>query len=141
MLLIHGAGGQLKLSKDDLAVYRKVQEQIGGRFEEAHDYRSRLMTGLEAPFKCRAGSRYIYVDEYGTVRWCSQTFEDFGIPLEKYTRDDLRRQFHTKKSCSSHCTLGCARTSSAYDEWRPQALEPDPAHARAEPIFRIGARP
>lgn len=137
VLLIHGHDGQLRMSSDDLQAYRDVRGAIGGRFTEAHDYRARLMRGGEAPFRCRAGSRYIYVDEFGIARWCSQTTEAFGIPLEEYTHEDLRRQFHTRKSCSSKCTLGCARSTSAYDEWRSQRLAPDPRRAHREPLFRI----
>lgn len=141
VLLIHGHDGQLKLGPEELALYKKVRRELGQRFNEARDYRTRLTQGQPAPFKCRAGSRYLYVDEFGTVRWCSQTFDTFGIPLDKYTADDLKKQFHTRKTCNERCTLGCSRTTSAYDEWRPQALDYDDAHAKVEPLFRIGARP
>jgi MoaA/NifB/PqqE/SkfB family radical SAM enzyme len=141
VLLIHGADGQLRLSAEEMELYKRIQREIGERFSEAHDYRAKLMEGKAAPFKCRAGSRYLYVDEFGTVRWCSQTFQDFGIPLEKYSNADLRRQFSTHKPCTEQCTLGCARTTSAYDEWRGQELDPDPAYANAEPLFRISPHP
>jgi MoaA/NifB/PqqE/SkfB family radical SAM enzyme len=141
VLLLHGHDGQLKLGQDQLELYREIKSSIGSRYNESKDYRSRLSAGEPAPFKCRSGSRYLYVDEHGIVRWCSQTFDGFGIPLETYTYDDLRRQFNTVKGCADHCTVGCARTCSRLDEWRPQALEPDPAYARVEPIFRISPRP
>jgi hypothetical protein len=85
-----------------------------------------------APFKCRAGSRYLYVDEDSIVRWCSQQRDAFGIPLADFTHDHLREQFHTRKPCADHCTVGCARTCSAYDGWRPQTLAATPAVARAD---------
>ena len=96
------------------------------RFTEAHDYRCRLLAGKPAPFKCRAGSRYLYVDEFGVAHWCSQKRERFGIPLAQYSAADLRRQFLTRKGCEAHCTVGCARTNSARDEWRPQTFAPGP---------------
>jgi MoaA/NifB/PqqE/SkfB family radical SAM enzyme len=129
VLLIHGPDGTLELGPDKQELYREVGQAIGARFTEAHDYRSRLLAGKPAPFKCRAGSRYLYVDEFGMVRWCSQQRERFGIPLAEYTEADLRRQFHTRKGCEAHCTVGCARTNSAWDEWRPQTLEPEPPPA------------
>ena len=45
-----------------------------------------------------------------------------GIPkdLLAYTYADLREQFDTPKNCNTHCTIGCARTASATDEWRSQ---------------------
>jgi MoaA/NifB/PqqE/SkfB family radical SAM enzyme len=124
VLLIHGPDGTLELGPDKQAHYRQVGKALGRRFAEAHDYRSRLLAGKPAPFKCRAGSRYFYVDEFGVVRWCSQQRERFGVSLATYAESDLRRQFQTRKGCEAHCTVGCARTNSARDEWRLQTLEP-----------------
>jgi MoaA/NifB/PqqE/SkfB family radical SAM enzyme len=139
--LLHGHDGQMQLSDEQLALYKDIKQSIGTRYNEAHDYRSKLVAGEPAPFKCRAGSRYFYVDEHGIVRWCSQTFDGFGIPLEKFTYEDMRKQFYTVKTCADHCTVGCVRTCSRLDEWRGQTAEPDPAYARVEPIFRISPRP
>jgi MoaA/NifB/PqqE/SkfB family radical SAM enzyme len=138
--LIHSGDGQLKLPADQVAVYHEIKARLGKRFREAGDYRTRLMNEGSAPFRCRAGSRYLYVDEFGYVRWCSQQREAFGVPLDRYTPEDLRRQFHTRKGCSDHCTVGCVRTCSAYDEWRGQELEPDPALAAAA-LVQISPRP
>ena len=126
VLLIHGPDGTLGLGPDKQELYRQVGEAIGSRFTEAHDYRSALLAGKSAPFRCRAGSRYLYVDEFGVAHWCSQQRERFGIPLAQYTAADLRQQFLTLKGCEAHCTVGCARTNSARDEWRPQTLAPGP---------------
>lgn len=78
------------------------------------------MLSGSAPFKCRAGSRDLYVDELGDTHWCSQTRGVFRKPLLEYTGDDLRDQFYTKKTCAPACTIGCVRTQSAYDEGRAQ---------------------
>ena len=123
VLLIHSGDGQLHLSEEQRALYRRVKREIGGRYREARDYRSRLLATGSAPYKCRAGSRYLYVDEFGVVRWCSQQRHQFGIPLADYTAEDLRRQFHTRKGCEDKCTIGCSRSCSAPDEWRSQKLE------------------
>ncbi len=40
--------------------------------------------------------------------------------LLAYTYADLREQFDTPKNRNAHCTIGCARTASATDEWRSQ---------------------
>jgi MoaA/NifB/PqqE/SkfB family radical SAM enzyme len=139
--LIHAGDGQLKLDADDMAVYSQIKAHLGRRFNEAGDYRTRLMNEGRAPFRCRAGSRYLYVDEFGYVRWCSQQRDAFGVPLTDYGPAELRRQFHTQKSCSDHCTVGCVRTCSAYDEWRSQDLVPDPAQAvAAVPLVQISSR-
>ena len=43
-----------------------------------------------SPFKCRAGGRYLYVDEFGLVSYCSQRRGTPGIDLLDYTADDVR---------------------------------------------------
>ena len=120
VLLIHDGDGQLALSGEQVANFRKIQREIGGTFSESQDYRSRLLTTGEAPFKCRAGSRYLYVDEFGDVSWCSQTRKIFSEPLVNYDVGKLREQFYTRKDCSAKCTVGCARTNSKLDNWRFQ---------------------
>jgi hypothetical protein len=63
----------------------------------------------------------LYVDEHGLVHWCSQTRALFARPLSDYDLRDLSEQFYTEKACAERCTVGCARTQSAFDEWRAQA--------------------
>lgn len=141
VLLLHAHDGQLKLSAEQLEEYRQVRVEIGERFNEARDYRTRLINTGSAPFRCRSGSRYLYIDEFGIVRWCSQQREHFGVALEDYTFDELRRQFYTVKDCNSGCTVGCARTCSRWDEWRGQDLRPDPAQAMPRDLVQISQRP
>jgi MoaA/NifB/PqqE/SkfB family radical SAM enzyme len=76
-----------------------------------------------SPFKCRAGGRYLYVDEFGLVSYCSQRRGAPGIDLLAYTADDVERGFYTPKGCESRCTIGCARRASAFDEWRAQPAD------------------
>jgi hypothetical protein len=78
-----------------------------------------LLAG-SSPFKCRAGGRYLYVDEGGLVSYCSQRRGSPGIDLLAYTAEDVEREFHTPKGCESACTIGCARRASSFDEWRSQ---------------------
>lgn len=117
---VHDDKGQIKLTPEEMQLIPRIKERLGRRFFNGGDYRQRLMNEGEAPFRCRAGSRYLYIDEFGTVRWCSQTRDGWGIPLAEYTADDLREQFHTPKGCNTGCTLGCVRHCSRYDEWRGQ---------------------
>jgi MoaA/NifB/PqqE/SkfB family radical SAM enzyme len=79
-----------------------------------------------SPFKCRAGGRYLYVDEHGLVWYCSQRRDRPGIDLLDYTADDVEREFYAAKGCEARCTIGCARRASAFDEWRAQpSMAPD----------------
>ena len=118
--VIHDGNGAMCLDDRGKEIMAKVGEIVGKRWTESGDYRARLMATGEADFKCRAGSRYLYVDEFGNVHWCSQQRGVFTKPLLDYTFDDLREQFDTRKDCAPTCTVGCVRTASRFDEWRPQ---------------------
>ena len=135
VLLVHDGDGQLRLTPEQLDEYKQVQRALGKRFRDAGDYRTRLMQTGRAPFKCRSGSRYLYVDEFGVVRWCSQTRERWGVPLAEYSIQELQRQFETQKDCNAGCTVGCVRSCSAPDTWRAQN-RPDPG----ERLVQIGTR-
>jgi hypothetical protein len=83
-------------TNEQLTLFRNVQARLGQRFEEAYDYRGRLMNGQPAPFRCRAGARYLYVDEGGDVVWCSQKRNLFRKPLVQYGTADLIEQFRSR---------------------------------------------
>lgn len=122
VLLIHDDEGRVKLTPEELSTYQEVQRLLGRDGREARNYRERLIREGSAPFRCRAGSRYLYVDEFGQVHWCSQTRDLFAKDLMEYGLADLKRQFHAVKACNEGCSIGCARTASAYDEWRGQGI-------------------
>lgn len=120
ILLIHNDDGQLDRSVENLKSYRNLQRLIGRHYKDFFDYRERLFVRGEAPFRCRAGSRYLYIDEAGIAHWCSQTQDEFGKPLQDYTAEDLRQQFYTYKDCNRRCTIGCVRSCSMPDFIFPQ---------------------
>ena len=74
----------------------------------------------ESPWKCRAGARYLYVDENGVVSYCSQRRNDPGTQILEYGSAELLRAYNAPKGCESTCTIGCVRRASSFDEWRPQ---------------------
>ncbi len=127
ILLLHDEHGHVGPSPEELAAYYEVKRLLGRAGREARDYRERLIREGAAPFRCRAGARYLYVDEFGKVHWCSQTKDLFSKDLAEYGVEDLERQFYTAKPCNERCSIGCARTASAYDEWRSQDGLPMPA--------------
>jgi MoaA/NifB/PqqE/SkfB family radical SAM enzyme len=120
IILLHDGSGRLRLPPDELAAFEEVKRLLGRRGRESADYRQRLIEQGAAPFRCRSGSRYLYVDEFGKVHWCSQTMALFSKDLLDYALEDLERQFHATKPCADQCTVGCARTASAFDAWRRQ---------------------
>jgi MoaA/NifB/PqqE/SkfB family radical SAM enzyme len=120
ILLIHDHDGQVKLSSEELKVFKEIKKMIPRSFPEFTDYRDTMIREGTAPFKCRAGSRYLYVDEDGMVSWCSQTRDFFRKDLMEYGFEDLKREFYSYKSCQDKCTLGCVRAASSVDGWRRQ---------------------
>jgi MoaA/NifB/PqqE/SkfB family radical SAM enzyme len=136
--LVHDGHGQLTLAPGQLEEFEGIKAVLGRQMKDAGNYRAKLMATGSAPFKCRAGSRYLYVDEFGMVRWCSQTRENWGVPLMEYTLDHLKQQFDTQKDCAPKCTVGCVRTASAPDGWRGQR-QPDPSAGKD--LVQIGKKP
>jgi hypothetical protein len=134
VLLVHDHNGQLKLKTEEVTAFRRIVDTLPKSWMDFSGYRKRLVRDGAAPFKCRAGSRYLYVDEFGNVNWCSQTRAVWSKPLVEYAPEDLREQFFTYKSCNPSCTLGCARSASQLDNWREQAppvspeIQPAPTH-------------
>ena len=120
VLLVHDKAGQLQLKPDEIKVFEKIVAQLPKTIVDFSDYRKRLVREGSAPFKCRAGSRYLYIDEFGKVNRCSQTRNVWSKDLMAYTVADLREQFYEYKACHAGCTLGCARSASQIDNWRSQ---------------------
>ena len=54
----------------------------------------------------------------GLVHYCSQQRGYPGVPLETYTRDDIRREYLTEKGCAPNCTVSCVHQISIFDAWR-----------------------
>jgi MoaA/NifB/PqqE/SkfB family radical SAM enzyme len=118
--ILHDGRGQLRgLSPDELAVYRELKTVRGLTIGRINDlWQENLVAGKPNDWRCRAGARYLYVDEFGLVHYCSQQRGAPGIPLERYTRADIRREHWTPKACSPFCTVNCAQQASLVDRWR-----------------------
>ncbi len=71
-------------------------------------------------WKCRAGSRYLYIDEKSKAHYCSQQRSLWSCKVEELTKKILKKNFYISKKCSSRCTLGCVHDSSRYDFFRKQ---------------------
>jgi MoaA/NifB/PqqE/SkfB family radical SAM enzyme len=122
ILLVHDRHGQLSLNAEEVKTFESIVAKLPRSWREFSSYRKRLIRDGIAPYKCRAGSRYLYVDEFGDVHWCSQTRTVWSKPLMEYSVTDLREQFYSYKSCHATCTLGCVRSASQFDNWRRQSL-------------------
>src|SRR5262245_8047689 len=99
--VIHDARGQLRaLGEREMAVYRELK-RYGSRGDVRVNalFQDRLVRGEPNAWSCRAGSRYLYVDEDGRVSYCSQMRGIPGVPLGEYTRRHVEREYATTKPC------------------------------------------
>ena len=127
--ILHDGKGRMRpLSERERLVYREIKRQAGMGFNLVDSFQENLVRGKPNRWKCRAGSRFLYVDEDGLVHWCSQQKGYPAVPLDGYTREDMRREYLSEKACAPYCTLQCVHRSSIMDGWRhPQtALKAGP---------------
>lgn len=117
--VIHDADGLLKgLSEHEKEVYKKVKSLGTRSYARWNWFQDKLAEGEEYNWKCRAGARYLYVDEGGMVHWCSQQRGTPGIPLMDYTTLDMEREYITEKWCAPTCTIQCVHQVGHLDAWR-----------------------
>ena len=121
--IIHDGSGQLRpLSPHQKSIFEQVRD-LGkssfGRINKYNPFQDHLVKGKPNRWWwCRAGARYLYVCEDGLVHYCSQQRGHPAIPLEQYTRKDIRREYMTEKGCAPYCTISCVHQVSIIDRWR-----------------------
>jgi MoaA/NifB/PqqE/SkfB family radical SAM enzyme len=125
--IVHDHTGQLRpLGDRERRVYQQIVE-VGGKsfstFAYYNQFQKNLIEGNSNDWKCRAGSRYLYICENGLVHYCSQQRGTPGIPLEQYGEQDLEREFHSVKSCAPFCTISCVHQVSMIDQFRDHPRE------------------
>jgi MoaA/NifB/PqqE/SkfB family radical SAM enzyme len=132
--IIHDGDGQLQpLGEQERRIYHEMQALEKASFTRVHRFQDNIAKGLPNDWRCRAGARYLYICENGLVHYCSQQRGYPGIPLEKYTREDLRREYLTEKSCAPQCTVSCVHQVSIFDSWRaPQRPAPEASSSAPE---------
>ena len=117
--VLHDDMGLLKgLSDHEKDVYKQVKALGTRSYARWNWFQDNLAEGEEYHWRCRAGARYLYVDEAGIVSWCSQQRGTPGIPLLEYTHDDLEREYWTEKWCAPTCTIQCVHQVGHLDAWR-----------------------
>ena len=132
--IIHDGSGQLKpLQPQEREVYRMMKSFEKKNYSRFNHFQDAIADGKPNNWRCRAGSRYLYVCENGLVHYCSQQRGYPAKPLEEYTIHDVRREFLTEKGCAPHCTVSCVHQISYIDHWRaPQTISAMPARERVD---------
>jgi len=117
--IIHDGSGQVQpLTAEEQRIYDEMKNLEKRSFTRVNAFQDNIALGRPNEWRCRAGARYLYICEDGLVHYCSQQRGYPGIPLEKYTVADIRREFQTEKSCAPHCTVSCVHQVSIVDAWR-----------------------
>jgi MoaA/NifB/PqqE/SkfB family radical SAM enzyme len=122
--IIHDGGGQLRpLDAEAQKVFAEMKKLGKTSYARFNQFQDNIALGKPNNWRCRAGSRYLYICEAGLVHYCSQQRGYPGIPLAEYSTADVRREFRTQKSCAPNCTVSCVHQTSLVDFWRaPQGL-------------------
>jgi MoaA/NifB/PqqE/SkfB family radical SAM enzyme len=137
--IIHDHDGQLKpLVPRDQELFEEIMTLGKRSFSRFNEFQHNVAKGKEHDWKCRAGSRYLYICENGLVHWCSQQRGYPGLPLEEYTAEMRRREFLTHKSCAPMCTVSCVQQVGILDNWRgAQTMKPREVGARKKDLVQI----
>ena len=133
--IIHDGDGQLKpLQDEERRVYFEMRGFKKKNYSRFNHFQEAIANGEPNDWRCRAGSRYLYICENGLVHYCSQQRGYPGVPLAEYTREDLKREFLTEKSCAPNCTISCVHQISYIDHWRaPQTRQITPGAGEEVP--------
>jgi MoaA/NifB/PqqE/SkfB family radical SAM enzyme len=124
--ILHDGNGQLQpLGTREQEIFEEIMLLGKRSFSRVNQFQHNIAKGQENDWRCRAGSRYLYVCEDGLVHYCSQQRGYPGIPLADYTDEQRHREYLTKKACAPRCTVSCVHQIAVVDSWRaPQTIEP-----------------
>ena len=137
--IIHDGEGQLRpLADREREVFLEMKKFEKKHFSRINYFQNHIANGEPSDWRCRAGSRYLYICEDGLVHYCSQQRGFPAKPLDDYTVEDIRREYITQKSCAPFCTISCVHQISYFDSFRgkqTRVVEPVPQ----EQLVRIKA--
>jgi MoaA/NifB/PqqE/SkfB family radical SAM enzyme len=137
--IIHDHAGQLKPIADrERDVFLAMKSFEKKNFSQINGFQDDIAHGRPGNWRCRAGSRYLYICEDGLVHYCSQQRGFPARPLAEYTTDDIRREYLTEKGCAPFCTISCVHQISYMDFWRdPQTIRSTAPAQPSEPLVQI----
>ena len=104
--IIHDGDGQLKplQAEERPRLLRDARLDARRNYARFDKFQEAIAQGQPNDWRCRAGSRYLYICEDGLVHYCSQQRGYPGVPLAEYTtrrrkarvphRQKLRPELH-----------------------------------------------
>jgi MoaA/NifB/PqqE/SkfB family radical SAM enzyme len=150
--LLHDDRGAVSIQGDDyLALWDHYYTQARPFSFLEQGYGRQLLRGERPRWKCRAGERFLYVDEFGKAQLCSAQRGRLDKPVVEYTREDARALGRTYKGCEAGCSLLCHYRDSSLDNRpvhtvasmlrllvRRAPRRPEPGKARPEAVLEQG---
>jgi MoaA/NifB/PqqE/SkfB family radical SAM enzyme len=123
--ILHDHAGQLKpLTERQQKIFTEIMNMGKRSYARLNRFQENIARGLPNEWRCRAGSRYLYICEDGLVHYCSQQRGYPAIPLEEYTSELIEHEYSTRKSCAPRCTISCVQQVAMVDNWRdPQTRQ------------------
>lgn len=123
--VIHDGDGTLKpLTENEKQIFHAVKKLGNKDHARLNWFQDSIAEGKPYEWRCRSGSRYLYICEDGLVHWCSQQRGYPGTPLEDYTMEDFAREYKTEKWCAPTCTIQCVHQVGILDNWRDPQMTP-----------------
>ncbi len=114
--IVHDESGAVGAIGDEyVALYDYYREQHWSPLFVEYEYGRELLRGNQPTWKCRAGARYLYVDESGQLQLCPAQRGALGKHITDYTARDMRRAYATHKECEAGCSVMCVYRASAID--------------------------
>lgn len=136
--IIHDGSGQMQpLGDREQSIFDEIMALGKASFTRINQFQQKIARGQENNWRCRAGSRYLYICEDGLVHYCSQQRGYPGIPLADYTFEQRQREFVTQKGCAPRCTVSCVHQVSAIDRWRAPQTGDSPSTPGHESLVQI----
>ena len=138
--ILHDHNGQLEpLGTREQEIFEEIISLEKQSFTRINKFQHNIARGKENDWRCRAGSRYLYICENGLVHYCSQQRGYPGIPIMEYTDEQRLREFLTKKACAPRCTVSCVHQVAAIDAWRsPQTFDSgSSANSATQPLVQL----
>ena len=137
--VIHDEDGTLKpLTETEKQIFHAVKKLGNKDHARLNWFQDSIAEGQPYKWRCRSGSRYLYICEDGLVHWCSQQRGYPGTPLEDYTMEDFKREYKTEKWCAPTCTIQCVHQVGILDNWRDPQMTPVQIRREQKQKERVG---
>jgi MoaA/NifB/PqqE/SkfB family radical SAM enzyme len=116
--VVHDEAGRASISGEPYLSLYKYYGRNSNQFWLSmvdYEYTQKLLLGKYSKWKCRAGARSLYVDEFGNVQFCASQRAQLNKPVVQYTRQDIHQHGRTYKGCEEGCSVDCVFRASQLD--------------------------